>query len=242
MREFSREAFYRPFEGRKRVFIIEQADKLTKEAANSILKTIEEPPDTSIIFLVSDKPNDLLPTIRSRAQLYQFAPLAKEELGRWLAAEKGYPLQDSALLANISGGALGKALGIDLDEYKKTRAEMMDLLNFCSVDFAYHSLANMVERMTSRKESEKAQFELRLEVLYGLLHDLFELKVDETLTILNIDIKEPLLGVQRSFSFPQLLSATHLLDLIEQGAKRNLNRSLMVDRLVFGLSGIIVDE
>lgn len=242
MREFSREAFFRPFEGRTRVFILEQAERLTTEAANSILKTIEEPPETSTIVMVSEKPNDLLSTIRSRAQLYQFAPLPPDVIESWLAARKDYSPQDRALLASISGGALGKALQIDVEEYKQIRQELTGLLESCAVDFAYHKVAGIVERITSRKESEKAQFELRLEVLWGLLHDLFHLGVDETSIIRNSDIKDRLGGLSRRLSFSQVVSSTELLDQIELGAKRNLNKSLMVDRMVFGLGGYLTNE
>jgi DNA polymerase-3 subunit delta' len=75
MRSVSREVFFKPFEGRRRVFIIDEAEKFRDESANSILKTLEEPPDTSILILVTSRPNDLLPTIRSRCQMYRFAPL-----------------------------------------------------------------------------------------------------------------------------------------------------------------------
>src|SRR5262245_22371281 len=68
MRSLNREVFFKPFEGRRRVFVIDEAEKFKIEAANSILKTLEEPPDTSILILVTSRPNDLLPTIRSRCQ------------------------------------------------------------------------------------------------------------------------------------------------------------------------------
>ncbi|MGH9429811.1 MAG: ATP-binding protein, partial [Terriglobia bacterium] len=75
MRSLSREVFFRPFEGKRRVFIVDEAEKFRDESANSILKTLEEPPDTSILILVTSRPNDLLPTLRSRCQMDRFAPL-----------------------------------------------------------------------------------------------------------------------------------------------------------------------
>ena len=78
MRSLSREVFFKPFEGRRRVFIIDEAEKFRDESANSILKTLEEPPDTSFLILITSRPNDLLPTIRSRCQTYRFAPLSAE--------------------------------------------------------------------------------------------------------------------------------------------------------------------
>ena len=242
MREFSREVFYRPFEGKARVFVLEQTERLTMEAANSILKTIEEPPETSTIVMVSEKPNDLLLTIRSRAQLYQFAPLSADVIAGWLAVRRNLSPQDSALLASVSGGALGIALEIDIEEYKRIRDELTGLLESCAIEFAYHKVAGVVEKITSRKESEKAQFGLRLEVLWGLLQDLLHLGIDKTVTIRNGDIKDRLGDLSRRLSFSQVLFASELLDKIELGVKRNLNRSLLMDRMVFGLGGFLTNE
>jgi DNA polymerase-3 subunit delta' len=145
MRELSREAFFRPFEGRQRIFILEQADRLKIEAANSILKTIEEPPESTTILLLSDKPNDLLSTIRSRAQLYQFIPLPFETMASWLAVETGRSKEDCQLLARLAGGALGKALQTDMDDYRQTRQESLDLLRSCRADFLYVRVGRILE-------------------------------------------------------------------------------------------------
>ena len=75
MRELNKEVFFKPFEGKHRVFIIDQAHHLRIEAATSILKTLEEPPDTSSIILITDSSRDLLATIRSRCQTFHFSPL-----------------------------------------------------------------------------------------------------------------------------------------------------------------------
>jgi DNA polymerase-3 subunit delta' len=239
MREFSREAFFKPFEGCQRVFIIEQADRLKMEAANSILKTVEEPPDTSTIILISEKPDDLLLTIRSRAHLYGFVPLSLNAVDQYLAQETDYSSDDRALLARISGGTIGGALSTDLDEYKRTRQEMLDLLRSCSLDFTYNKVARTIDGLTSRKEVEREKSEFRLLVLYGLLHDLYRLKIDAFFEdVTNYDLKEQLLSLSRSFSSAQLVSATEVLDQIELGARRNLNKGLLLDAFVFRLSGI----
>ena len=74
MRQMSSEAQFRPYIGRRRVFLIDEAEWLREDAASSILKTLEEPPETSLLVLITSKPYALLETIRSRCLLLSFAP------------------------------------------------------------------------------------------------------------------------------------------------------------------------
>src|SRR5262249_30066182 len=87
MRELEREANFRPFEGVARVFIIEDADYMNDQAANALLKTLEEPPATTHLVLTTTNPTALLPTIRSRCQVIGFAPVAAEQIEKFLIAE-----------------------------------------------------------------------------------------------------------------------------------------------------------
>ena len=86
-RDLEREANLRPFEGAARVFIIEDAEKLNETAANSLLKTLEEPPATTHIVLLTSRPSALLPTIRSRCQMIRFTPLLAAEIESYLTRE-----------------------------------------------------------------------------------------------------------------------------------------------------------
>ena len=76
MRQIEREANYRPYEGKARMFLIEDADKLNDSSANALLKVLEEPPPTSHMILMTSRPAMLLPTIRSRCQMIRFSPVA----------------------------------------------------------------------------------------------------------------------------------------------------------------------
>src|SRR5256886_16446915 len=84
MRELEREANFRPFEGAARVFIVEDADTMNDQAANALLKTLEEPPPTSHLILTTSNPTALLPTIRSRCQTIRFAPIETEKVEQFL--------------------------------------------------------------------------------------------------------------------------------------------------------------
>ena len=119
MRELSREVFFEPFEGKRRFFILDEADKMNLESANSILKTLEEPPENSHLILISNKPNELLTTIRSRCQTYRFGPLPSSEIEQVLTSKLNYSGEDLSLLSRISQGSIGRALSLDLKEYKR---------------------------------------------------------------------------------------------------------------------------
>src|SRR6476469_952857 len=99
MRELEREANFRPFEGAARVFIVEDADLMNDAASNALLKTLEEPPSSSHLILTTTNPTALLATIRSRCQIIRFAPIAAEQIEKFLIKEKAISAADAALLA-----------------------------------------------------------------------------------------------------------------------------------------------
>jgi DNA polymerase-3 subunit delta' len=104
---------YRPFEGERRVFVIEEADAMAEESQNALLKTLEEPPGFVHILLVSSEPAGLLPTVRSRCQQVTFAPLPRAVLERRLAEQLDLPPERLAALAALADGDLerGRFLG-----------------------------------------------------------------------------------------------------------------------------------
>src|SRR5436190_6400874 len=116
IRELEREANYRPFEGSARVFIVEDAEYMNDQAANALLKTLEEPASTSHLILTTTNPTALLATIRSRCQVIRFAPIAAEQIEQFLVEQKAMPASDAVLLARTSQGSIGRACASDLDD------------------------------------------------------------------------------------------------------------------------------
>ena len=102
-------AGYRPFEGRRRVVIIDQADALIAQAQNALLKTLEEPPAGSVFLLVTARPDVLLPTVRSRCPQLRFQPLADDEVAAALVAA-GRSQDEARPLAAAAEGSIGRAL------------------------------------------------------------------------------------------------------------------------------------
>jgi DNA polymerase-3 subunit delta' len=110
VREIQRRAPYRPYQGGRKVFLIRRAEAMTAEAANCILKTLEEPPGDTVFILVSARPQVLLPTILSRCQAVYFKAMAMPDLIRGLFDLKGVSEEEARLYASLSGGSMGRAL------------------------------------------------------------------------------------------------------------------------------------
>src|SRR6266540_2736775 len=133
MRLIEREANYRPYEGKARLFLIEDADKLNDASANALLKVLEEPPHTSHIVLLTSRPAILLPTIRSRCQMIRFSPLTADEIQNHLVTRKISGAGEARIHARVARGSLGRALAQDLDElndarYKDEYESRLDIL------------------------------------------------------------------------------------------------------------------
>src|SRR6516164_4491371 len=128
VRHVIREIYFRPVSGRHRVYIFSEADFM-KEAANSLLKILEEPPDFATIFLLTDNPSALLPTIRSRCMHLRLSPLAPETVEAYLAGtRKELKPPERKLVARLCGGGLGRARGFDLAQYVAARQDALALL------------------------------------------------------------------------------------------------------------------
>lgn len=104
-------AAYRPFEGARRVFVVESAEAMADESQNALLRTLEEPPPFAHLLLLSSQPAALLPTVRSRCQTVRFAPLGAEAIAARLAADEGGPgtEEERRAAARLSGGDAGRA-------------------------------------------------------------------------------------------------------------------------------------
>jgi DNA polymerase-3 subunit delta' len=230
-REMLREAYFMPYEGRRRVYIMDEAERLKEQAANSILKTLEEPPDTSLLILVTARPYSLLETIRSRCQMVNFAPLATNELEAYLQANYKRPLEETKLLARLARGSIGRALEIDLGVYKEKRNTMMELIEALTVKPDPVKLMTAAEYLG--RKLDKAEFENHLDLLLILLEDVFHLRLGKSLeSITNADILQRL---QQAAEVTPIEKITHLVEKLEgvlQNLSRNINRNIAMEALL----------
>ena len=128
IRQLEHAAGLRPYEADVKVFIITEADAMTEAAANALLKTLEEPPEDSVLILTASDVSQVLPTIASRCQEVPLRPVPAQEIERALV-ESGAPADQAVLLARLAGGRPGWALRAVEDEtLLERRTERVELL------------------------------------------------------------------------------------------------------------------
>lgn len=231
MRDMAREAQYRPYESRRRVYIIDDADRLREQAANSILKTLEEPPETTMIVLVTSKPYTLLDTIRSRCQMLSFAPLSTPELEAYLKANYKRPLEETRMLARLACGSIGRALEIDLGEYRERRKTMIELVETLGLTRDTVRLMSAAEYLG--RKLERDEFEIHLDALMVLLSDLFHLKLGEPPdSLTNADAAERLGRISEAVTLDEIIDWTGRVETVLQSLARNVNRHLAMETML----------
>ena len=193
IRDLEREANFRPFEARARVFIIDDAEKLSSvkdNAANALLKTLEEPPESTHIILLSAKPLLLLSTIRSRCQEIRFGPLRKQEIVSYLTENLEFPNEDASVVAGLSRGSLGRAVNIDLDSFRDVRTKLIGVVTSCIEGGRYAALLRTSEDLSNPKMRDS--YLDALTILQSLIHDIWSIKRRRKPAIVHFDIEEDL--------------------------------------------------
>ncbi len=226
--------YYRPSDGRARVYIFTDS-AFMKEAANSLLKVLEEPPEFATIFLLSENPGELLPTTRSRCIILQLAPLPPEEIEAYLAAQES-PLtpKQRALIARLCRGGVGQARSFDLTAYSAARQDALTLLETAIGGEDHTALFRSTEAYRAGAEGRDKTDRL-LSALYSLLEDLLFLKSGTPDLVRNTDIAGELQKLAIAVDFAWIETATRRLGEVESGMRRNLLRSLSLDAFVTAL-------
>src|SRR6266481_5242365 len=226
--------YYRPSEARERVYIFTDS-AFMKEAANSLLKVLEEPPDFATIFLLSENPGELLPTIRSRSMVFPLGALSVEEVDRYLEKHRPeWKPPQRALVARLCEGALGRARTFDLDAYVTARADALAVLNSALVGGEHTQLFKITESYPPGAEGRE-KTERLLRTLYSLLRDLMFLGSGTPELVQNTDIQSQLTRMAETADFDWIATASDRLAEVERGMRRNLLRSLSLDAFAAAL-------
>jgi DNA polymerase-3 subunit delta' len=226
--------YYRPAEGKERVYIFTDS-AFMKEAANSLLKVLEEPPEFATLFLLTENPGELLPTIRSRSMVFTLGALSGEEIEKDL--EKQHPEwkpAQRALVARLSEGAVGRARGFDLEAYTAARQHALTILNSALHSGEHSELFKITESYRPGAEG-RAKTEALIRTLYSLLRDLMFLDSGTPELIHNTDIGSDLKRMAESADFAWITAASDRLAEVERGMRRNLLRSLSLDAFAAAL-------
>ncbi len=224
LRELQRELSLRPYEAPRKACIIDPAERLNVNSANSLLKTLEEPPGNALIILLTENAGMLLPTIRSRCQLIRFAPLSPEHITS-LLERNGMPPETAALVAPMSGGSFQKAMELDNElligrrEAVLSRVSKLDIGRIATVFDA-------AEELSGNRDST---LEL-LDMLLSFFRDAVHLGAGNR-EIVNRSVTPAIESIAARRSFPRNLELLEQIYETRRAVQRNANSKLALDHL-----------
>jgi DNA polymerase-3 subunit delta' len=234
VRDLEREANFRPFESAGRFFIVDQAEKMNDNAANALLKTLEEPPAGVRIVLVTSRPDRLLQTIRSRCQTIRFMPVETASIERSLVAAGRFSPAEAAIAAGISGGSVGRAFNLDLATHLKIRSAMIQVVRGSVAKRDLPEILATSERLTEAKN--KDHYEASLEVLETLVRDVWTIASGGGELIINRDIGDELTAIAQNADRNQLAGWVNAIEKLRGDLIVNVNRKIATDALLVGMA------
>ena len=227
---------YRPFEGRKRVFIIDGADDLTLQAQDALLKTLEEPPASAILMLVTAWPDALRATVLSRCRRLRFGALSDADVARVLVERLGMDTASARSRAAIAGGSVGTALAIDGGSLEEDRELAMGLLEASAgTPLVPRLKAAAALTVHEKKRRSREAVGSRLAHLSALLRDLAATQGDSAAELTNADLREALAGIQRAWPTPRIVAAFAVVARAQHALDRNASPKIVADWVAAGL-------
>jgi len=207
-----------------------------KEAANSLLKILEEPPAYAHIVLLAENAGELLPTIRSRASIFRLGALPPEQIEAVLAEQRqDWKPKQRALVARLAQGAVGQALGFDLEAYLASRQDALVMLSNATQETDFGAVFRVTETYRAGAEGQEKTSAL-LRAFASLLEDLLLLLAGTPHLIRNLDLAAELTRISQGIDVAWIETAVRGLDQVEHGMRRNLLRSLSLDSFAAGLT------
>jgi len=228
MRMLRQKAQFKPLCGDHRVFLIDHLQRANEQAANSLLKILEEPPAHLVIIATAENAYDLLPTIRSRTMILQMARLSDGEMMAFLA---GKQFADPELRMAISDGCPGLAARADLEAFQARRSLMLAAFE-CAAGLVPFSAWIQQYEPFSTKKSEK--LDLFIKPAYALLQDILATSHGHPLPR-NSDIKQRITQIAKATDFRWLERAVSSIDELVLMVRRNIQKTAALDAMIIKL-------
>ena len=238
VREVIERSGYRPFEGRWRVTLIDQADALERSAQNALLKVLEEPPSSSVFLLVTALPDLLLPTVRSRCPQLRFRPLAVSDVAQALML-RDRKEEEAYAVAALADGSIGRALEASAEAVIEARDVAMRVLSQAAVsDDArrrMESAKELVVKGAGPASTERDQLAVYLRAMSSLLRDIEAIAASADRSILANPDLAPKLERLTAFAGDRGRQAFQAIDRALSALDRYTNAKLVADWLVLQL-------
>ena len=235
IREMQQAAGLQPFEGAFKVFIIDGAEHLSQDAANCLLKTLEEPPPAVRLILLTVDERALLPTVLSRCQSYQLRPLARHVIEELLTSRFQVEPERARLLASVADGSVGWAItaaqdGQVLEELAERVDEVLELPTL-SIPQRLAAAERLAGEFTRRREGVYGW----LDLVRGCWRDALLVKGGRSDAVVNVDRSERLEAMAESFSLAQIAGALRQAQATTEQLEKNANPRLALDVLMLSL-------
>jgi DNA polymerase III subunit delta' len=235
VRQVIHAAYFRPPVQARHALTIFTSAAFMKEAANSLLKVLEEPPGYTSFILLAENPQELLPTIRSRTVVHRLGALPPAELEALLAQRRPeLKAKERILVGRLAEGAVGRALSFDLNAYLTSRQDALVMLRTALKEPDYSQLFRATEAYRAGADGQQMTLNL-LRALGSLIEDLLLSLAGTPALVRNVDLGAELQQMAQGLSVDWVDGAARSLVQVEQGLRRNLLRSLSLDALATGL-------
>ena len=235
VREVQRVAGLKPYEGRYRVFIIDGAERLSEEAANSLLKVLEEPPEQVILVLLAQDATGLLPTIVSRCNKIELRRLPASQVARELEARYDIEPERSNQIARLSGGLIGWALQAasqpDLLERRETRLAQIEAVVQADLEERFSYAASMAVQFGQDRELARQHLELWL----GWWRDILVIKEGQPDLVVDVGRLDTLRDAAQTLSSAHVAAAVRSLLTASEYLDRNVSPRLVLEDLMLAL-------
>lgn len=231
LRAMQRELSLRPYEAPRKTCIIEPAERMSINAANSLLKTLEEPPGDALIILLTENAGMLLPTIRSRCQLIRFSHLSPEHV-RTLLERTGMDSGTASLLAPMSGGSMQLALGLDNESLAARREVVLSILDRLDISRIATVFDSSEELSGNRDETIEV-----LDMMISFFRDAVHLASGSS-DILNRNVRPAIESISKRRSFSRNLELLNNIYETRRAVQRNANPKLALDHLFMNIAAV----
>ncbi len=230
IRELEHHLIYRPLIGRRRVCLIDQADRMNLAAANALLKTLEEPPTESMFLLITSRPLALPVTVRSRCQALRFSAPARTQVEAALIFKRELPPGDARFLAMVTEARIGEALQADLGALRAREAELGALT-------ARKTLESIPELLTTAEAVAKAgRAEEALEWIAGWVRDLLLVRIGaDPDCLLRAAAPQGVREPAGTAPVDKLLDVIETIEAFQRAATRNVNLHLALENILLRL-------
>jgi len=232
IRDLQQQLKFKPWEGKKRVCIIEDAERMNDVSANALLKTLEEPPSSNVIILITEKPHLLPATVASRCQQVRFNPLKDEDVVLYMIEKLHVKKSAARVLASSSGGSIERALELHNGAYLAIRDKILEMVSEENIQEPIIKLAH-----TRCFGDEREEVIERLEILRMFYRDVLLYRETSDINgLINVDRIEIIQNLSQRLQTREIIRNINIIDNVFMAIESNADRTLALETMMLRIA------